>query len=85
LALNLGSRFHRSRIRLVSSQVSTISPELSGRWDKARRFELAWQFMRLVQPERWITHRFSLQDAGQAYRLIDQHPEQTIQVLFTYS
>jgi hypothetical protein len=34
-ALDLGGRFHRSRIRLVSSQVSTIDPALSGRWDES--------------------------------------------------
>ena len=33
--VNFGGAFHRSRIKLISSQVSTISPELSGRWDKA--------------------------------------------------
>ena len=35
-ALDLGGAFHRSRIKLISSQVSTIAPELSSRWDKAR-------------------------------------------------
>jgi len=37
--LDLGGAFHRSRIRLISSQVSSLAPELSGRWDKSRRFE----------------------------------------------
>jgi hypothetical protein len=32
--IDLGGAFHRSRIKLIASQVSTISPELSGRWDK---------------------------------------------------
>jgi threonine dehydrogenase-like Zn-dependent dehydrogenase len=80
----LGGRFHRSRIRLISSQVSSLSPDLTGRWSKARRFSVAWEMLRRVQPARWITHRFALQDAAQAYELLDQHPELAIQVVFTY-
>jgi 2-desacetyl-2-hydroxyethyl bacteriochlorophyllide A dehydrogenase len=83
-SLDLGGRFHRSRIRLISSQVSSLSPDLTGRWSKARRFSVAWEMLRRVQPARWITHRFALQDAAQAYELLDQHPERAIQVVFTY-
>jgi len=82
--IDLGGAFHRSRIRLVSSQVSTISPELSGRWDKSRRFEVAWQALERIQPEKWITHRFTLDEAEKAYQLLDEHPQETIQVVFNY-
>ncbi|MEW5867778.1 MAG: zinc-binding alcohol dehydrogenase [Chloroflexota bacterium] len=84
-SLALGGRFHRSRIRLISSQVSTLAPELAGRWSKARRLEVAWHRLRQIQPEHFITHRFGLPQASQAYQLIDQHPEETIQVVLTYS
>ena len=47
-------------------------------------FQVAWEMLRLIQPGRFITHRFSVQDAAQAYQLIDQHPEQTIQIVLTY-
>jgi 2-desacetyl-2-hydroxyethyl bacteriochlorophyllide A dehydrogenase len=83
-SLDLGGRFHRSRIHLISSQVSSISPELTGRWDKARRFALAWDMLRQVRPSRWITHRFSLAQASQAYRLLDQDPREAIQIVFRY-
>ena len=82
--LNLGGRFHRSRINLISSQVSTISPDLSGRWNKKRRFNLCLQMLRKIQPSRLITQQFPIQNAAQAYRLIDQQPEETIQVVLTY-
>jgi len=82
--LDLGGRFHRSRIRLISSQVSTIASELSGRWTKARRFELAWQMLAAVRPSQWITHRFPLAEAAQAYRLLDERPGEAIQVVLTY-
>jgi 2-desacetyl-2-hydroxyethyl bacteriochlorophyllide A dehydrogenase len=82
--LNLGGTFHRSRIRLISSQVSTLTPELRGRWTKDRRMAVAWKVLEVVQPSRFITHRFDFEAAEQAYNLIDQHPDQTIQVMLTY-
>jgi 2-desacetyl-2-hydroxyethyl bacteriochlorophyllide A dehydrogenase len=82
--LDLGGGFHRSRIRLISSQVSTIAPEWTGRWTKGRRLHVAWQMLQHVRPAHLITHRFPFQQAGQAYALLDQHPEEAVQVLFTY-
>ena len=83
--IDLGGAFHRSRIKLISSQVSTIAPELSGRWDKARRFEVAWEALKRIQPQKWITHRFPIEGAGKAYQLLDENPQETIQILFEYS
>lgn len=83
--VNLGGAFHRSRIKLISSQVSTIAPELSGRWDKARRFDVAWKALERIKPEKWITHRFNTEKAEEAYQLLDESPQETIQVLITYS
>jgi threonine dehydrogenase-like Zn-dependent dehydrogenase len=82
--LDLGGMFHRSRIKLISSQVSTISPELSGRWDKARRFDAAWNALKRIKPERWITHRFPIEESGKAYELLDKNPQETIQAVFDY-
>ena len=82
--LNLGGRFHRSRIRLISSQVSTVAPEWSGRWNKSRRLHVAWEMLQSLRPVHLITHRFPLEQASQAYALLDQHPQEAIQVLFTY-
>lgn len=83
-AINLGGWFHRSRIKLISSQVSTINPKFSGRWDKSRRSSLVWEMIAQVQPARLITHKFSIHDADQAYRMLAESPENTIQVAFTY-
>lgn len=82
--LDLGGWFHRSRIKIISSQVSSINPDFSGRWDKSRRFELAWDLIERVQPARLITHKFSIQDAADAYRLLADNPGETIQIAFTY-
>lgn len=84
VSLDLGSRFHRQRLQLISSQVSTLAPALQGRWDKARRLELAWQKLAACRPAHFITHRLPFAQAGQAYALLDQTPEQAIQVVLTY-
>lgn len=83
-SLHLGGRFHRSRIRLVSSQVSSIAPELSGRWTKQRRFELAWEMLRKIKPSQQVTQRMPITQAANAYRLLETKPDQIIQILFTY-
>ena len=82
--LDLGGAFHRSRIRLISSQVSSLAPELTGRWDKSRRFALAWQAIQRIQPEKWITQRFPHEAAAQAYQLLDHSPSESIQVILEY-
>jgi 2-desacetyl-2-hydroxyethyl bacteriochlorophyllide A dehydrogenase len=82
--IDLGGTFHRSRIKLISSQVSTVGPELSGRWNKSRRFNTAWKALERVKPEKWVTHRVPLEKAEDAYQLLDENPQETIQVLITY-
>jgi 2-desacetyl-2-hydroxyethyl bacteriochlorophyllide A dehydrogenase len=82
--VHLGGRFHRSRIKLLSSQVSTIAPDLTGRWDNPRRLNLAWEMIRQIRPAQLITHRFPFEEAAQAYQLLDKNPEDAIQVVLTY-
>jgi 2-desacetyl-2-hydroxyethyl bacteriochlorophyllide A dehydrogenase len=83
-ALDLGREFHRNRIRLISSQVSTIAPEFLGRWSKNRRLAVVWDMIRTVRPDKLITHRFPVEQAPQAYDLLDRQPESTVQVVLTY-
>ena len=52
--LRLGGSFHRSRMRLISSQVSTIAPRFAGRWSQARRREVAWRMLAEIEPARLI-------------------------------
>lgn len=85
--INLGDRFHRGRHRIISSQVSTIRPALRGRWDKDRRLTVAREQLARVDPDRLITHRFSLDEAGRAYALLDDSEQQEgsmLQPIFTY-
>ncbi|EJN61559.1 zinc-dependent alcohol dehydrogenase [Halogranum rubrum] len=82
--LALGGRFHRSRIDLQSSQVSTIDPTLRGRWTPERRFARAWDWLARVDTDPLVTHRVPLEQAPDAYHCLDTDREETVQILFTY-
>jgi 2-desacetyl-2-hydroxyethyl bacteriochlorophyllide A dehydrogenase len=82
--LSLGAAFHRRRLRIVSSQVSTIDAALQPRWTHLRRLAVARDLLPILQLEALISHRFPIRRAAEAYALIDEHPEHTVQVLLTY-
>lgn len=82
--LDLGGNFHRKRILMLSSQVSTISPHLRGRFSKGRLLSLAWKLASDMKPSRFITHRFPVSHAAEAYGLLDTKPGEAVQVILTY-
>lgn len=82
--IDLGGRFHRRRLKLISSQVSHIGAVLSARWDRPRRFEAVWTSLAAIDAIPLVSHRFNFAEAQSAYDLLDQHPEQALQVLFTH-
>ena len=82
--IHLGGRFHRMRLQILSSQVSTIPDRFSGRWDKKRRIDFAWRMIREIQPSQLISHRFSLDGGSEAFELLDRRPEESLQVVFDY-
>lgn len=82
--LDLGGRFHRAHMQLIGTQVSMLAPEWRGRWTKERRFGVAWEMIRRHRPERFITHRLPFDRAPEAYALLEQYPDETVQVIFTY-
>jgi len=83
--IDLGGRFHRDRIDIVSSQVSTISPELRGRWDHDRRMDAALDRLDGVPADELITHRIPFERAPEAYELLDAEPDAAVQVILEYS
>lgn len=83
--LLLGGPFHRRRLRIVSSQVGTIDSALQPRWTYRRRLALALDLLPSLQLEPLVSHRIPFSDAAAAYRLVDQQPEQTTQVVLTYA
>lgn len=83
-APDLGGRFHRSRIRLISSQVSSLAPELSAAWTTSRRLSFALSLVPTLPLAELISHRIPFHQAAQAYRMLDEDPSQLLQVFLTY-
>ncbi len=84
VTLTLGSHFHRGRVRLRSSQVGRLAPELSMRWDYARRREMVLHLLPQLRLAELISHRFPFTAAPAAYQLIDTDPAATTQVILLY-
>ncbi len=82
--VRLGGRFHRSRIRLLPSQVSTLPAAFTARWDRRRRFATAWETIRRIHPARFITHEVPAEQAAEAYDLLDRRPVEALQVVLKY-
>ncbi len=82
--IDLGGAYHRDRIRLISSQVSSIDPRHTGRWTIKRRMRVALQMLAILRPGRLITHRFDLHQAQKAYELIADRPQDVLQVVMAY-
>ena len=83
--LDLGGRFHRGRVRLISSQVGRIDPALAPRWDRERRLALAMDLLDELTLAELITHRFAFSRAAEAYALLDGQANETGQVVLDYA
>jgi 2-desacetyl-2-hydroxyethyl bacteriochlorophyllide A dehydrogenase len=84
VTLELGGHFHRGRVRLRSSQVGRLNPELEPRWDRERRTQTVLGFLKRLDLGDLISHRIPFDRAPEAYRLLDERPEEAVQVVFTY-
>jgi 2-desacetyl-2-hydroxyethyl bacteriochlorophyllide A dehydrogenase len=71
VALPLGAAFHRRRLTLTSTQVSTLPAALTARWDRRRRAELAWRLARELPLAALATSAFAFEEAAEAYACAD--------------
>ncbi len=83
-SISLGTHFHRNRISIKSSQVSSIDPDISGRWDKDRRMDQVIKMIKKIEPKDVISHEIPFTEAEKAYELLDKKPEKCIQVILRY-
>ena len=72
VALPLGGAFHRRRLTLRSTQVSTIPAALAGRWDRARRRAAARALLAELPVAALATHEFPFERAAEAYAAVDR-------------
>ena len=70
VSLPLGLEFHRRRLVIRSTQVSTIPARLSGRWTIDRRRRVALDLMRRLPLEALATHEFPVNAAAEAYEAV---------------
>jgi 2-desacetyl-2-hydroxyethyl bacteriochlorophyllide A dehydrogenase len=84
VSLALGGSFHRRRVRIVSSQVSTLDPAVTPRWDRDRRTALVSELLQQLPLSKLISHRVPFADAASAYELLDRARGECLQVVLDY-
>ena len=78
---------HHNRIQLVCSQISGVASSVDHRWSEAR---LQRTFMNLAAEGRvelapLVSHRFPFRAAADAFELLDQRPEEAVQVVLEFA
>ena len=84
VTLELGGHFHRGRVRLRSSQVGRSNPALAPRWNRARLMEEVLGLLGRLKLKELISHRIPFEEAPEAYTLLEERPQEALQVIFTY-
>jgi 2-desacetyl-2-hydroxyethyl bacteriochlorophyllide A dehydrogenase len=70
--LPLGSDFHRRRLHVRSTQVSSVPAALAGRWPRDRRRAVARALLAELPLASLATHAFPLADAAAAFAAVDR-------------
>ena len=70
VSLPLGAEFHRRRLVIRSTQVSTIPSALAARWDRGRRRDAARSLASELPLEALTTHEFPFERAPDAYAAV---------------
>lgn len=70
--LPLGGRFHRRRLVVRSTQVSTIPAHLASRWTVPRRRAVAARLLATLPVDALATHEFPFAGAADAFAAVDR-------------
>ncbi|CAN5616901.1 zinc-binding alcohol dehydrogenase [soil metagenome] len=82
--LALGAEFHRRRLTIRSSQVSTIPARLSGRWTTDHRRRTACDLLGKLPLDELATHTFPFEQAAEAFAAVDEGREGLMHVALGY-
>lgn len=82
--LSLSGEFHHNRPRIISSQVGGLSPALGPLWTLARRQAVVSELLQTLDLAPLITHERPIEEAGEAYRIVDSRPDDLVQFILTY-
>jgi len=85
--LYLGEEFHHNRIQLICSQISNVDPAFSQRWDRLRLIHtiMDLQAQGLLNLKPVITHVIPFEEAARAYEILDNTPEQALQIVLDFN
>jgi len=72
VVLPLGGAFHRRRLIIRSTQVSTVPARLSGTWTRSRRRRETVELLPELPLAQLCTHVFDFGHAPEAFRAVDQ-------------
>jgi 2-desacetyl-2-hydroxyethyl bacteriochlorophyllide A dehydrogenase len=84
VTLPLGAEFHRRRLTIRSTQVSTIPSQLSGRWTLTRRRNHVMRLLGDLPLKRLATHEFPFSQAADAFAALDGGDEDLMHAALTY-
>lgn len=82
--LPLGGHFHRRRLTVRSSQVSTIPAAIQGRWDRERRRRVAVALLDRLPLRAIATTEFPFEDAPNAYAALDRGEDGLLHAALRY-
>src|SRR5215469_704463 len=72
VVLPLGGVFHRRRLIIRSTQVSTVPARLSGTWTRARRRRETVELLAELPLSQLCTHVFAFDHAAEAFQAVDE-------------
>jgi 2-desacetyl-2-hydroxyethyl bacteriochlorophyllide A dehydrogenase len=84
VTLPLGAEFHRRRLEIRSSQVSTIGRRAI-RWDRLRRLEATQALLAELPLAALASHTLPLERAPEAYAALDRGDDGVVHVALAYS
>jgi 2-desacetyl-2-hydroxyethyl bacteriochlorophyllide A dehydrogenase len=84
VTLPLGAEFHRRRLEIRSSQVSTVGGR-AVRWDRRRRLETTRALLPELPLSLLSSHTFPFEGAREAYAALDRGDDGVVHVALSYS
>ena len=84
VVLPLGGAFHRRRLTIRSTQVSTVPARLSVTWPRSRRRLEAIELMAELPLAELCTHVFAFSKAAEAFRAVDENTPGLMHAVLDY-
>ena len=84
VVLPLGGAFHRRRLTIRSTQVSTVPARLSATWPRSRRRLEAVELMPELPLPELCTHVFAFSKAAEAFRAVDENTPGLMHAVLDY-